>query len=714
MTDPGSTAAKNPATSTGERDFSHADLPPRRIARVLPLVGVPHLDRLFDYEVPQKMDADARPGVRVRVRFSGRLVDAFVIERRSSSEHQGSLRPLERVISPIRVLPEHMWRLVNQLAERAGGTRADVLRAAIPPRHANAEKAGLFAGGKAWEDLYSPLEPVAELREKARADAEEALSKYRFGPRFLTALIDESAAPRMSLLAAPGDDDARLAAQLAAATAWAGKSALVIAPNQRLVARVTRALAAWTSPDQVLEMTAAESSHVRYRRFLSIVRGQARLVVGTRSAVFAPLQDLGLVIVLGEGDDSLVDPRAPYLHAREVAKTRALSEGAGLAVIGHHRTAEVQQWVAAGELATIRPEPEVLRAQLPWIRGLGDTERQMEAEIHSPGSRLPSLAFAAIREALDADRPVLVQVPRRGYAPALACAKCRTPARCRNCNGPLELPQGADRGAPTCRWCGHLHPTFTCTNCGNHALRMTVVGHDRTAEELGRAFPGVPVSLSGGEQVREAVGPARRIVVATPGAEPVVRDPQAPAGAPDGHYGALIVMDPWVPLTRADLRADENALRQWMTAAALVAPRSDGGRVIVAGDFRLGAIQQLIRWNPDRAAAEELASRKEAQFPPAAVVAVVDGIPESLSELEGVWELPESAEQLGPVPLPAGVRLPAGLNDTHADQARRLIIRVPHADALALGKALKNAVAVRSSRRHSAPLRVVMDPVRIG
>ena len=705
-------AAANPGD--GELLAAGAGRQPRRIARVLPLVGVPHLDRLFDYEVPAEVDADAQAGVRVRIRFNGRLVDGFIIERRSSSDHSGKLRPLERVISPIRLLPEHMWRLVNQLAERAAGTRADVLRAAIPPRHASAEKAGLFAGGKAWEDLYSTLEPVAELRAQARSDAESALGKYRFGPRFLAALLDEGAAPRMSLLTAPGDDDARLAAVLAAATAWAGKSALVIAPNQRLVDRVSEALTAWTSTEQVLQMTAAESSHVRYRRFLSIVLGQARIVVGTRNAVFAPLKDLGLVLVLGEGDDSLVDPRAPYLHAREVAKARSQGESAALAIIGHHRTAEVQQWVAAGELASIRPTPETLREQLPWIRGLGDTERQLEAESHSPGSRLPALAFATIRETLDADGTVLVQVPRRGYAPALACARCRTPARCRNCNGPLELPQANDRSAPTCRWCGHLHPTFTCTNCGNHALRMSVVGHDRTAEELGRAFPGVPVTVSGGEQVKASVPPGRRIVVATPGSEPILRAAGTPPQQPNGHYGALIVLDPWAPLTRADLRAEENALRQWMGAAALVAPREAGGRVIVAGDYRLSAIQQLIRWNPDAAAAAELASRVEAKFPPAAVVAVVDGTPASLAELEESWELPESAELLGPVELPTGVRLPAGLSSGHADEARRLIIRVPHSDALSLGSALKSAVAVRSSQRHSAPLRVVMDPVRIG
>ena len=132
------------------------------VARVLPMLGVPHLDRLFDYAVPADLDAHAQPGVRVRVRFSGRLVDAFVIERRRRSDHPGELRPLERVISPIEVLPQPLWQLVNTLADRYAGVRSDILRSAVPSRHASAEKAGLFADGAAWEDLGATLQSVEQ------------------------------------------------------------------------------------------------------------------------------------------------------------------------------------------------------------------------------------------------------------------------------------------------------------------------------------------------------------------------------------------------------------------------------------------------------------------------------------------------------------------------------------------------------------------------
>ena len=114
---------------------------------------------------------------------------------------------------------------------------------------------------------------------------------------------------------------------------------------------------------------------------------------------------------------------------------------------------------------------------------------------------LPHLRPA--RAALVAGRPVLVQVPRAGYLPWLSCASCRETARCRHCAGPLALaggrdPTGTATGLPHCRWCGRAETAFRCPACGARRLRAGAVGAGRTAEELGRAFPGNPVRRSGG------------------------------------------------------------------------------------------------------------------------------------------------------------------------------------------------------------------------
>ena len=127
---------------------------------------------------------------------------------------------------------------------------------------------------------------------------------------------------------------------------------------------------------------------------------------------------------------------------------------------------------------------------------------------------------------------MLVQVPRRGYLAAIACGRCRAQARCAGCGGPLEVagrPQ-----TPQCRWCGAVAAGWRCPRCGFTEVRAIITGAARTAEELGRAFPSVPVRLSGGEDVLAGVPAEPAVVVATPGAEPVAEDGYAAALLLDG------------------------------------------------------------------------------------------------------------------------------------------------------------------------------------
>jgi primosomal protein N' (replication factor Y) len=274
-----------------------------------------------------------------------------------------------------------------------------------------------------------------------------------------------------------------------------------------------------------------------------------------------------------------------------------------------------------------------------------------------------------------------VQVPRRGYVPALACVRDRTPARCPVCSGPLAARRDGD--VPTCRWCGRPAGDWRCPTCGERRLRAVVVGSARTAEELGRAFPGVPVRTSGGDRVVAEVPDEPAVVVATPGAEPVC----------PGGYGAALLLDGWALLSRPDLRAAEETLRRWANAAALVRPQGD---VIVGADAGIPTVQALIRWDPAGAAARELAERGELGFPPAARMASLTGTPGAVGELLGALDLPERAQVVGPVPLDR--------------DGERVLIRVPRPAGAELALRLKAAAAGRSSRRSAEPVRIQLDP----
>lgn len=654
------------------------------IARVLPMLSVPHLDREFDYLVSAEQSDDAQPGVRVRVRFHGRLVDAFVLERRSDTDHSGKLGWLDRVISAEPVLTPDIRRLADAVAARYVGTRPDVLRLAIPPRHAGVEK-----------------KPQPELAPLAPQPVDESgWARYGRGEQFLAA-IREGRAARAVWQALPGEHWALRLAEAAAATVHAGRGALIVVPDQRDVDAVHAAAVGCVDESRVVALSAGLGPSQRYRRWLAVLRGQARLVIGTRSAVFAPIADLGLVVVWDDGDDNLAEPRAPYPHAREVAMLRAHQLRCAAIIGGYARTAEAHALVRsrwAHDLVAARP---VVRTHAPRVVALDDNAFDQERDPAAHTARLPSMALRTARAALAAGHPVLVQVPRRGYVPALACARCRTVARCRHCTGPLSLPDRDTQGA-VCRWCARAELSLRCVSCGSDAVRAVVVGARRTAEELGRALPGASVVTSGGESVLSKVGPKPAVVVATPGAEPVA----------EGGYGAALLLDSWALLGRQDLRAAEDTLRRWMAAAALVRSRADGGSVAVIAESAIPTVQSLIRWDPVGHAESELNARAEVALPPAVHLAVLDGVPEAVNALLDLAELPPEAETLGPVDLPPGARRPPGI--AVDSPLARMLVRVPRAGGLDLAAALRRAVNGLSARHDQQPVRVQMDPLHIG
>lgn len=654
------------------------------VARVLPMLTVPHLDREFDYLVSAEQSDDAQPGVRVRVRFHGRLVDAFVLERRSDTDHVGKLGWLDRVVSPEPVLTPDIRRLADAVAARYAGTRADVLRLAVPPRHARVEK-------------QDPPQPTAA---EPRPVDTTAWNSYGRGEQFVAALTGGRAA-RAVWQALPGEAWADRLAEAAAVMVNAGRGALVIVPDQRDIDAVHAAALRLLHEDLVVALSAGLGPAQRYRRWLSVLRGSARLVIGTRSAVFAPVADLGLVVVWDDGDDTLAEPRAPYPHAREVAMLRAHQLRCAALIGGYARTAEAQALVRSGwahDLVALRP---VVRAASPRVVALEDSGFEQERDPAARTARLPSMALQAARKALESGAPVLVQVPRRGYVPALACARCRTIARCRHCTGPLSLPDRDAAGA-VCRWCGRAHASLRCARCGSDAVRAVVVGARRTAEELGRAFPGTTVITSGGDAMVGEVPQRPAVVVATPGAEP----------AAAGGYGAALLLDSWALLGRQDLRAAEDTLRRWMAAGALVRSRSDGGVIAAVAESAIPTVQALIRWDPVGHADAELNARADVGLPPAVHMAAIDGIPEAVHALLDSADLPDLAEQLGPVELPVGARRPPGLPPDAT--VIRMLLRVPRNTGLVLSSALRRATAVLSARHDQQPVRVQIDPLHIG
>lgn len=651
------------------------------VAQVLVDTGLVHLDRPFEYLVPEELDEAAVPGARVKVRFAGRDRPGYLLGRSEVAEHRGRLAPLRTVVSDEPVLTPQVLELARRLATQQAATTGDVLRLAIPPRHARAEKALSLAPPPA----RAPGTPTEQAGE---SDPPAVWGRYHAGAAWWSR-VASGESPRAAWLAAPsrpaGEDWPTALAEAARGALLSDRGSILVVPDQRDVARVDAALTETLGPDQHVRLTADQGPQARYTAWLKVLRGHVRVVVGTRAAAYAPVRDLGLVAWWDDGDDLHLEPRSPYVHVRDVLTVRADIEASAVLVGGLTVSTETATLLSSGRVHLIGGRLPRREAPRVLVAGEGSDE-----ERDGPGARahIPSSAHRAASRAL-AHGPVLLQVPRRGYLPAMSCADCRAPARCPECRGPLALPSPGR--APECGWCGRSPSGFVCPHCEGRRLRAGVIGARRTAEEIGRSFPGTRVITSGGGQVHERVAGEPSLVVATPGAEPVA----------DGGYAAVLLLDAWASLDRPDLRAAEEAVRRWFAAAGLARSWTDGGVVVLCGapgHVTIPPVEALVRWDPEWFASRELAERSELSLPPTTWTAEVTTERRRVEPVEhAVRSVAPVAEILGPLPV------------SGADEKRRLVIKAPFSAGPLVAAALKDLRAGESAHKAAE-----LTAVRVG
>ena len=654
------------------------------IARVAVDVPLPHLDRFFDYEIPERMLQDASVGVRVKVRFSGRQVGGFIVEITDETDVPGKLSPLLNVVSAESVLSESQIRLIRKTADHYAGSFADVVRLAVPPRHATTEA----AAQRKWP------EPEQSMPDRG-------LLNYPNGSDYLDRLT-AGASPRVHWLVTPvryidsnstltqPDDWSRGVVQAMVATLRSGRGVIAVVPDARTLKQLGTALAERIGRGAIAELHSDLGASARYRNYLAIRRGIAQVVIGTRSAVFAPVHNLGQVIVVDDGNDLHAEQRAPYPHARDVAALRSGIEGCGLLLVAHNRSTEAQAWIERGWMFGLAAAPSDQRRAAPLVRVAVDSELAIQWDPIGSRTRLPKHAFETIRNGLSSG-PVLVQVARSGYLGSLTC-ECRTPVRCPDCHGPVKGRRTNNELELSCNWCGRILLNWKCPVCGSRKLRAPVVGSVRTAEELGKAFPGYRLIDSSGERVTEVVGVQPAIVVATTGAEPVAQD----------GYSAAVILDAQLSLTRLDLRASEESLRRWLDAVALVRPAAAGGTVCIVGPSEDRAVQALVKLDPAGFSSREFADRVDAGFPPAMRFIELRGEKSALADFLAAVSLPAGVEVLGPIDLPRD------------ESSARILLRIPSVLASDTTKAVKAAQAVRSAKKSTGIVRVQVDPVAFG
>lgn len=572
---------------------------------------LPRLDHLFDYRIPTALAEEVAPGVRVKVplRVAGRVADGWVVAITDTSEAPGELSPIDRVVSTAPVLAPDVWALARAVADRNAGVASDVLRLAVPKRQARVEQRWLASERAAPAPIEAEADPLAA-----------ALIEGRRIAALPTAHVVEVAGGWVGGWAVD-------LAQVAAATAGAGRTTIVTVPDRRDLDQLETALLAGPAAGLVLRIDASRPPAARYRAHLTALESGPHVIIGNRSAIYAPAPDLGAIVVWEEADPFHQEPLAPYAGTRDVALLRQEQSGAGLLLLSSSRSSTVQRLVELGwceEWGAPRGRPEVVLTP--------DDAR---------GARIPSAAYRALQQGLTAG-PVLVQVSKPGDAALRAL---------RAGDAPVPIDAG------------------------------------RTAHELGRAFPGVPVIVADGDHVRDTVDPGPKLVVATRGAEP-----RAPGG-----YRAVLLLDGARMLLRESLWVAEDCLRWWSTAAMLAAPDAPVHLVGVSGDVAIA----LATWRSPDFAARQLADRRTLRFPPTVRLAAATGPARAVEELVEAWAA------VGADVLSRGPE----------ERGERVVVRFPTRAGRRVAEVAKEALIRHGSARRPKPpappppvLRVRFDP----
>ena len=556
----------------------------KEIATSLPVArlwvdnSLSHLDGSYDYLVPKRLDAQVKAGVRVGVDFAGREVEALVIDRIDAPSHAG-LKTVASVLSPIVVAPPQLISLITQASQRWLAHPYDLIRSAIPPRVASVDKS-LSTETVAYSSRVKKIHEAAYIHIQPHENAIVKLVDFANG--------------KLSL-----------------------GSVLLIVPEERELARLLEIYG-----DSAIVLSGSLTRTDRYRNYLSAIGGSKKLIIGTRSAIFASPNDLQTIIVFREISESLYEPRSPGWNVRDLALMRSERESLDLYFAGYSPSSEIASQIEEGK-----------------CRYIGKRNRlKVTNNPSANGELLPGRIFASIRTGLKTG-PVLFLVPRKGYASSLMCKKCRNISLC-ECGG--KLSKSSATAPAHCVHCGLKSTLDKCKWCGSDSRILLGRGADRHAEEIGRAFPGYPVFYSSSDKPVEEVANESSLVISTTGMVPRTKN----------GYAAVILLEGDSFFSYADLRAQERARESFFEAASHVSIK---GEIVTVIDSTHPITSALTLWSPSTMAGRELLERKEVSLPPytRAVVLETDtkdatGIISGIRKAVFDKRLPSSVVALGP------------------------------------------------------------------
>lgn len=540
-----------------------------RYARVIVESDLVQLDREFDFIIPEALASRVAIGQRVKFPL-GRTKKAqtgFITQVTESSNFATS--ELLELVDETSVLQNDVYELCKQVAARQCVATGELLKSAIPDHMPRIEVS---------KRIVDPL-PIIDF----------PVQLPKLGQR--AAVL--TSARSISHQGIRESDWCWLFAQQAYAQLSQGKSSILLVPEIDQVNQLSELLSQIGLGQHVIRYVPSAKKSDRFIAFRQTLDAEAVIVIGTRSAIYAPVQKLGLIALFDDADDSFREQGSPFTHVRDLAMMRA-GKNLGLLIAANYRSLEVQRLVEIGYLT----DSEVAIAP-PRI------------SFSEPGVRVDSASFKLIRESITRG-PVLILLPRKGESSTIYCAGCDSRLKCAKCSGPMWEPTS---GKYQCRLCQSF--AFSCSQCGSSQTRRGRTGSTRTVAEIGKAFPGVYVIEATADKKPGRIRNKNHIVIATPGSAPRVQN----------GYSALIVLDTDVWLAVPLIRAEQNGIRDWMEAIELL---SDDGRAHLSNLDR-GLGQAISLWQHRALASQALSELGKLQLPPATRVVSIESDSQTIS-----------------------------------------------------------------------------------
>ncbi|SDJ26199.1 replication restart DNA helicase PriA [Pseudomonas delhiensis] len=671
------------------------------------------LRRLFDYLPPRGVDPRRlQPGVRLRVPFGRREIVGVLVELADTSEvPEDKLRPALAVLDREPPMPAHLLELCRWTAQYYQHSLGDTLSWALPnllrqgePAEARVQRFWLAAPGARLDDPRLARAPrqrqaLQTLQQHPHGVLHELLGQLDINKDSLDLLVEKGLATQESrrhvpaehhggwlaqaelplnaeqraaceavragfgafhsylLAGVTGSGKTEVYLQLIHQVLEAGKQALVLIPEINLgpqtLSRFERRFNA-----RIALLHSALTDRERLDAWLAARDGQADIVIGTRSALFTPLKNPGLIIIDEEHDASYKQQEGLRYHARDLALVRARLEKVPILLGSATPSLESLHNAASGRYGLLRLTQRAGGAQAPKFQRLDVKSLPLDAGLSMPLQR-------AIGETLGAGQQVLVYLNRRGFAPTLLCHDCGWISQCPRCDARMTLHQGS--GELRCHHCDHRErPPRQCPKCNQLDLRPVGAGTERAEERLRILFPDYPVLRIDRDSTSRKHAMRDLFATINKGEPCILVGTQMLA---KGHHFPRVtlvaILDADGGLFSADFRASERMAQQIVQVAGRAGRAEEPGRVLIQthlADHPL--LVQLTEQGYFAFADQALAERRAAGLPPFCHLALLRAEAHKPGQAEGFLEeacaeaerlqaqLGSEVELLGPVPAP--------------------------------------------------------------